>query len=124
MTEKIEFKGRNHPRIKVKLKALLTREGIGEGNPRLGEIINFSRSGLFVISEEFFPIGAWIKIEIDIDKADNPLFLIGSVVSSKQGNAEKKNGMGIKIDIKKISEDDQQKLKSFFDLNHIYGWFC
>ncbi|MBN1696599.1 MAG: PilZ domain-containing protein [Spirochaetales bacterium] len=116
-----KFISRKNPRVKSDINAEFRSQSRESGSFSQGIITNFSRSGLFIASETVFQAGTLIELRVYLDETEHVVTLKGTVVTRK---ADPEKGMGVAIDIGFISETDKIKLKEFFDLNHIYGWFC
>jgi len=122
--ESKQFKSRENPRIKLKLKANLKDKKDTSSYFTRGIITNFSRSGLFIQSNKLYLKGSIIIIRLSLPNEKKPLHLNGTVVSIIQAKGKEKGGMGIKIFKEKLNSKEAERLKVFFDLNNIYGWFC
>ncbi|MBN2442943.1 MAG: PilZ domain-containing protein [Spirochaetales bacterium] len=116
------FKSRINTRISTSVKASFSINRPGE-SVKEGVITNFSRSGLFIKTENILPVNSHVVIDILLPEEDTSLHLVGEVRNIVDAESAEK-GMGIKIQEENISKDDKNRLKEFFDLNHIYGWFC
>lgn len=116
------FKSRKDPRIQTQVNASFKKKGPDE-EMRKGIVTNFSRTGLYIETEIIFPVNTQIVIEVYLPDESAPLLFEGEVRNVVLDESVI-GGMGIKIDPEKISEPDKGRIKEFFDLNHIYGWFC
>jgi hypothetical protein len=121
MEEKV-FKSRGDPRIQTLVKVAFKTDNSSDAMEE-GIITNFSRSGLFIEASTILSVNSHIIINVFLPDEKIPLLLVGevrNVVESESGEG----GMGIKIFEDRISDEEKERLEEFFDLNHIYGWFC
>ncbi len=121
MEEKL-FKSRIDTRIQTRVTASFKINNIGD-IAKEGVITNFSRSGFFIETDFLLPVNSRIIIDMVLPEENTALQLAGEV-RNIVGAESAESGMGVKIHENNISEEDKNRLKEFFDLNHIYGWFC
>lgn len=116
------FKSRKDPRIQTSVTASFRKKETDD-QVNEGVVTNFSRTGLYIETEFIFPVNTRIVIDVYLPDENLPLHLKGEVRNVVLDDSVI-GGMGIKIDTGKISKTDADRLKEFFDLNNIYGWFC
>ena len=120
--DKKSFKSRKNPRIKTVVTASF-KSNDPDDQFKEGVITNFSRTGFFIETVFVFPVNTQIVIDVFLPDEDSPLRLSGEVRNVVL-NESVVGGMGVKIYLDKVKDSDKIRLKEFFDLNHIYGWFC
>jgi Tfp pilus assembly protein PilZ len=116
------FKSRKDLRVQTSVTASFKKNEAGDSMED-GIVTNFSRTGLFIETDSVFPVYTQIVIDVHLPDERDPLHLEGEVRNTVNSEQEI-GGMGIKIDTEKISQTNKERLEEFFDLNHIYGWFC
>jgi len=120
--KKNTFKSRKDPRIQTIVTATFKSNDPDE-HAKEGVITNFSRTGLYIETVFVYPVNTPILIDVFLPDESTPLRLTGDIRNVIL-DEHVIGGMGVKIDNSKISEPDKNRLQEFFDLNHIYGWFC
>ncbi|MBN1411070.1 MAG: PilZ domain-containing protein [Spirochaetales bacterium] len=125
MKESDEFRKRSHPRINVRIPAII-KELEGAGRTEKGLIINISREGLFLAVKEPFERGIAVEIRFSIPDNGTDVAVDGKIEYMMEENELRgfTTGLGISLNSKDIPEDIKIKLKDFFNSMHIYGWFC
>ncbi|MBN2533743.1 MAG: PilZ domain-containing protein [Spirochaetales bacterium] len=116
------FKSRKDPRIRTAVTASF-RKLKSDDRQKDGIVTNFSRTGLYVETEFVFPVSTQVYIDVYLPEEKLPLHLEGEVRNVIPDDTAI-GGMGIQIDTAKINNTDKERLEEFFNLNHIYGWFC
>ena len=118
------FKRRQDPRIKIEIKVLFKSTKVEKESFLEAKITNFSRSGLFIETSKVYPLNTNVELKAFLPDENKPIKLKGQVSNIAKYSLQTNSGLGIRIHKEKIEESSENKLKEFFELNHIYGWFC
>lgn len=77
------------------------------------QTVDFSRGGLGFISDHNIPIGQEIMVELDLDKRNSPVFVVGKVTWVKY--IKKSGTYRVGLSFGEVIQGSRSRLEKYFD---------